>query len=77
VPDTPIIPFIEGDGNGARHLEASRRVFDAAVGRLTEGSGEWLGSRFSPAKRLSILQGVAPGDTVDAIRDFRVAIKGR
>ena len=31
VPDTPIIPFIEGDGTGRDIWNASRRVFDAAV----------------------------------------------
>jgi len=31
VPDTPIIPFIEGDGTGRDIWKASRRVFDAAV----------------------------------------------
>ncbi len=31
VPDSPIIPFIEGDGTGRDIWKASRRVFDAAV----------------------------------------------
>ena len=31
VPDSPIIPFIEGDGTGRDTWKASRRVFDAAV----------------------------------------------
>jgi isocitrate dehydrogenase len=31
VPDTPIIPFIEGDGTGRDIWKAARRVFDAAV----------------------------------------------
>ena len=31
VPDTPILPFIEGDGTGRDIWKASRRVFDAAV----------------------------------------------
>src|SRR5690242_14101708 len=31
VPDTPVIPFIEGDGTGPDIWRASVRVFDAAV----------------------------------------------
>ena len=31
VPDSPIIPYIEGDGTGRDIWKASRRVFDAAV----------------------------------------------
>jgi isocitrate dehydrogenase len=31
VPDSPIVPFIEGDGTGRDIWKASRRVFDAAV----------------------------------------------
>ena len=34
VPDTPIIPFIEGDGTGPDIWHASRIVFDAAVERV-------------------------------------------
>ncbi|HOV64870.1 MAG TPA: isocitrate/isopropylmalate family dehydrogenase, partial [Spirochaetia bacterium] len=31
VPDSPIIPFIEGDGTGPDIWRAAVRVFDAAV----------------------------------------------
>ena len=33
VPDTPIIPFIEGDGIGPDIWRSSVRVFDAAVNK--------------------------------------------
>ena len=35
VPDTPVIPFIEGDGTGPDIWRASRRVFDAAVAKAS------------------------------------------
>src|SRR5260370_7412107 len=37
VPDTPIIPFIEGDGTGPDIWKASRPVFDAAVAQAYVG----------------------------------------
>jgi isocitrate dehydrogenase len=37
VPEIPIIPLIEGDGTGPDIWRASRRVFDAAVGRSAGG----------------------------------------
>lgn len=39
VPDTPEIPYIEGDGIGQDIWEASRRVFDAAVAAAYPGTG--------------------------------------
>src|SRR5439155_1799808 len=37
VPDTPILPFIEGDGTGPDIWRASQRVFDAAVQKAYGG----------------------------------------
>ena len=37
VPDTPIIPFIEGDGTGPDIWNASVRVIDAAVQKDARG----------------------------------------
>ncbi len=37
VPDTPIIPFIEGDGTGPDIWRASVRVLDAAVEKAYGG----------------------------------------
>ena len=37
IPDSPIIPFIEGDGTGRDIWKASRRVFDAAVEKAYGG----------------------------------------
>src|SRR5438477_3289449 len=77
VPDTPIIPFIEGDGTGRDIWKASRRVFDAA---LEQAYGDkrrvvWF-EVFAGEKAFNTFKEWLPNDTVDAIRDFRIAIKG-
>jgi isocitrate dehydrogenase len=77
VPDHPVIPFIEGDGTGRDIWKASRRVFDAAVDKAYGGKRkiEWL-EVFAGEKAFRQFKEWLPQDTVDAIRDFRVAIKG-
>jgi len=56
VPETPIIPFIEGDGTGRDIWKASRRVFDAAVEHAYGGKRRvaW----FEVFRRRESLQGV-------------------
>jgi isocitrate dehydrogenase len=77
VPDHPIIPFIEGDGTGRDIWKASVRVFDAAVEKAYEGkrSVAWY-EVFAGEKAKARFQNWLPDDTVSAIREFRVAIKG-
>jgi isocitrate dehydrogenase len=77
VPDNPIIPFIEGDGTGRDIWKASVRVFDAAVEKAYHGKRRvvWY-EVFAGEKAMSNLKTWLPDDTVNAIRDFRVAIKG-
>jgi isocitrate dehydrogenase len=77
VPDAPIIPFIEGDGTGRDIWKASRRVFDAAVEHAYGGKRRvaWF-EVFAGEKAFNAFKEWLPTDTVDAIRDFRVAIKG-
>jgi len=77
VPNNPIIPFIEGDGTGRDIWRASRRVFDAAVERAYNGKRKvaWL-EVFAGEKAFRKFGEWLPQDTVEAIRDFRVAIKG-
>jgi len=77
VPDNPIIPFIEGDGTGRDIWKAARKVFDAAVERA-------YGSRrrivwyevFAGEKAHTRFQEWLPEGTLEAIRHFRIAIKG-
>src|SRR6202047_2048081 len=77
VPDTPVIPFIEGDGTGRDIWKASVRVFDAAVERAYKGKRRvaWY-EVFAGEKAKAKFDTWLPDDTVDAIREFRVAIKG-
>jgi len=77
VPFNPIIPFIEGDGTGRDIWKASRRVFDAAVEHAYGGKRRvaWY-EVFAGEKAFNTFKEWLPNDTVEAIRDFRVAIKG-
>jgi len=77
VPDNPIVPFIEGDGTGRDIWKASRRVFDAAVEKAYKGKRRvaWY-EVFAGEKAKAKFDTWLPDDTVAAIREFRVAIKG-
>ena len=77
VPDRPIIPFIEGDGTGRDIWKASVRVFNAAVEKAYGGKRAvaWY-EVFAGEKSKAKFQTWLPDDTVTAIREFRVAIKG-
>jgi isocitrate dehydrogenase len=46
VPDTPIIPFIEGDGIGKDITEPTQRVINAAVTAAYGGSRKLSGWKF-------------------------------
>jgi isocitrate dehydrogenase len=77
VPDNPIVPFIEGDGTGRDIWKASLRVFDAAVEKAYKGKRRvaWY-EVFAGEKAKAKFDNWLPDDTVAAIREFRVAIKG-
>ena len=77
VPDTPIIPFVEGDGTGPDIWRASVRVFDAAVERAYQGQRKiaWM-EVFAGEKSFKQYQDWLPQETVDAMQEFRVSIKG-
>ncbi len=77
VPDNPIIPFIEGDGTGRDIWKASVRVFDAAVEKAYQGKRRvaWY-EVFAGEKAKAKFDDWLPEDTIAAVREFRVAIKG-
>jgi len=77
VPDNPIIPFIEGDGTGRDIWKASLRVFNAAVEKAYKGKRRvaWY-EIFAGEKAKARFDTWLPDDTVDAVREFRFAIKG-
>jgi len=77
VPDNPIIPFVEGDGTGPDIWRASVRVFDAAVERAYGGARRiaWM-EVFAGEKSFSQFKDWLPQESVDAMQEFRVSIKG-
>ncbi len=77
VPDHPILPFIEGDGTGPDIWRAAQGVFDHAVAKTYEGRRAivWF-EIFAGDKAHKRFGEWLPQDTLDAIRDYRVAIKG-
>jgi len=77
VPNNPIIPYIEGDGTGPDIWRASVRVFDAAVEKCFKGERRvrWM-EVFAGEKAFKNHGDWLPQETVDALQDFRVSIKG-
>jgi isocitrate dehydrogenase len=77
IPDRPIIPFVEGDGTGRDIWKASRRIFDAAVEKAYGGKRQvvWY-EIYSGEKAFQMFHEWMPEDTLDAVRAFRIALKG-
>jgi isocitrate dehydrogenase len=77
IPANPIIPFIEGDGIGPDIWRASRAVFDAAVEQAYGGKRRivWY-EIFAGEKAFSKFNSWLPEGSLDAIKRFRIAIKG-
>ncbi|MFW6000379.1 MAG: isocitrate dehydrogenase (NADP(+)) [Halorubrum sp.] len=74
VPSNPIIPIIHGDGIGTDVGPAAQQVLDAAA-EATGRSIAWMRVYAGSAAREKYDENL-PEDTVSAIRDHRVAIKG-
>jgi isocitrate dehydrogenase len=77
VPEHPIIPYIEGDGTGPDIWRASVKVFDAAVEKCYKGERKvrWM-EVFAGEKSFKEFNDWLPQETVDAMQEFRVSIKG-
>lgn len=78
VPDQPILGFVEGDGIGPDITSASLRVWDAAVAKAYGGRRKvrWC-ELYMGEKAAGIYAGdYFPAETLDAIRDLVVSIKG-
>src|SRR5256714_3216189 len=77
VPNNPIIPFVEGDGTGADIWRASVRVFDAAIQKAygDERHVHWM-EVYAGEKAYTNHGDWLPQETVDAMQEFRVSIKG-
>ncbi len=79
VPDHPIIPFIEGDGTGVDISPVMRNVVDAAVSKAYGDKRRisWM-EVFAGEKAVHIYgqDTWLPQETVDAVREYVVSIKG-
>ena len=77
VPDDPIIPFIEGDGTGPDIWRAAKMVLDAAVEKAYGGKKKIAWYEVYAGDKAKELYGeVLPEETMEAIREYIVAIKG-
>ena len=74
VPDEPIVPIIYGDGIGRDVAPAAQRVVDAAV-EATGRRIHWMRVHAGASGRERYDENL-PEDTIRALREFRVAIKG-
>lgn len=77
VPNNPIIPYIEGDGTGPDIWAASVRVLDAAVEKAYKGEKKiaWY-EVFAGEKAFNKYNSWLPNDTLTAMREYIVSIKG-
>jgi isocitrate dehydrogenase len=79
VPDDPIISFIEGDGIGPDIWAATRGVMDAAAEKKYGGDRKIVWMEIFAGDKAQRVYGegvVMPDDTLRAIPEFVVAIKG-
>jgi len=77
VPNYPIVPFIEGDGIGPDIWRATRLVLDTAVATLWGEGRKIIWKEVLAGEKAYKETGQwLPMETLDAIRNYRVAIKG-
>lgn len=79
VSNTPIIPFIEGDGIGADITPVMIKVVDAAVKKAYEGQRKIAWMEVYAGEKSTKVYGDdvwLPQESLDAIKDFVVSIKG-
>lgn len=79
VPSQPIIPFIEGDGTGVDITPVMRKVVDAAVAKAYSGKRQIAWMEVYAGEKSVRLYGAdqwLPDETVQAVRDYIVSIKG-
>ncbi|MEJ2639278.1 MAG: NADP-dependent isocitrate dehydrogenase [Desulfosarcinaceae bacterium] len=77
VPETPIIPFIEGDGIGPDIWAATQKVLDAAVAKAYQGRRKIVWKELLVGEKGHAATGNWLSDeALSTIRDYVVAIKG-
>jgi isocitrate dehydrogenase len=77
VPNYPIVTYIEGDGIGADVSPVMKKVIDAIVAKAYNGSKaiQWM-DVYAGEKANDIYGEYLPQETLDAIEEFSVSIKG-
>jgi isocitrate dehydrogenase len=78
-PDNPIVPFIEGDGIGVDITPVMRQVVDAAVEKAYGGRRRIHWMEIYAGEKATRLYGPdvwLPQETLEAVREYAVAIKG-
>jgi isocitrate dehydrogenase len=79
VPDQPIIPYIEGDGTGVDITPVMLKVVDAAVSKAYGGRRQIQWMEIFAGEKATKIYGPdvwMPAETLDAVRDYVVSIKG-
>lgn len=79
VPKNPIIPFIEGDGIGVDISPVMIKVVDAAVEKAYKGERKIAWMEVYAGEKATQVYGQdtwLPQETLDAVRDYVVSIKG-
>ena len=79
VPDTPVIPFVEGDGTGPDITRAAHLALDAAVKAAYGDSRKIAWMEVFAGEKANAVYGPntwLPDETVDACREYLVSIKG-
>jgi len=77
VPEQPIITYIEGDGIGSDVSPVMKKVIDAIVKKAYNGKKQihWM-DIFAGEKANALYGEFLPQETLDAIKDYAVSIKG-
>lgn len=76
-PDNPIIPYIEGDGVGPDIWRACEKVINAAVEKAYNGKKKIVWFEIMAGEKAQKTYGeLLPKDTLEAIKDYKIAIKG-
>lgn len=79
IPNDPIIPFIEGDGIGVDITPVMKDVIDAAVAKAYKGEKKIVWMEIYAGEKATQLYGEnvwLPDETLEAIKEYKVAIKG-
>ncbi len=77
VPNTPIIPFIIGDGTGPEIWGAASQVIDAAVAKAYGNERKIVWHEvYAGEKAFNDLGTWLPDETMDAFRQYLIGIKG-